>query len=958
MPEASAPPAAPDPPRPPSAARGRRWRRRVLVLVVLLVAGRIALPYALRWGVERFGPSFVRGTISLDDVTLGVLGGRARLDGLALLGEATGPEPVLAFDRLELRWAWGSLLRGAPRVESLAIDGLRVRGRRDADGTIDLLELPVPPERPEPPAEPSDWSVEVLALRLVDAQAWWDDERLDPPRALHLVLPDPDLAGASASRRVGDPLAFAVERVVLAPVVRSRTPRHELAVSLSLVVENAHHAGSFPVRLGLEGEVGRLDAEATLGLDPLAADATLVLEALDLPAWLANLAPARADRLPSGLLDGQLEVAFRSGEPLALEGGLSLGRIALALEALDVEADGLDATLTSVSLPLDGDAPLDVDARLEARGLALGRPDGLDVRVEALELALEPLGLAAGDGPATAAGRLVLEGARLARDELAARASSLALALTDARVPRDGGEPLRLVGRLDADAVTLGRGGATSEVGTLALELAEVTGEPARRIEAAWSLELAGARHDEPAVSASAARLALREGALGLPLGDGAGPLRLAARASLEEGAVSAEGLEARLASVSAHLRELLGPPDAAPSLVLGEVTLERPAVTLTLAAPDEVAAEGDAGDERAAGGEDAADRGAGPTEGVPAPDDGESPTVVVDALDVIDGLLVVRDPAVLGEDERRLDGIEIRARALRWPGPALESGEVLVGGLGTTPLRVQGGAEGEGSRWTVVADHVALGPFSPYAARYSAYTIERGALSLDAVVDVGPDGFEAPLEVSLHRLDVAGGEGETVFTRTFGIPLQLAIELLEGPGGDIDLSVPVSSRGEGTEVGVLPVVTDALRSALLGALTSPLKLLGAIFSPGGGVETFAEPAIPFETGGTTLDEEATEAVERTVELLVGRDELAVTLLPRLAADDQIEETPGEDGAVERRVLTEAELAALASARLDAVRAWLESEHGIAAERIREQAWDGVLVSEPPSVALRVGLMR
>jgi uncharacterized protein (TIGR02099 family) len=90
---------------------------------------------------------------------------------------------VLALPSIDNRLAWSSLLRGEIKVHSLAIDGLRVQIRRDADGALHVAGMKLG-------GDPwfTRWALAQDEIVLRNAEVEWLDERRGaPPLALSAV---------------------------------------------------------------------------------------------------------------------------------------------------------------------------------------------------------------------------------------------------------------------------------------------------------------------------------------------------------------------------------------------------------------------------------------------------------------------------------------------------------------------------------------------------------------------------------------------------------------------------------------------------------------------------------------------------------------------------------------------------------------------------------------------------
>jgi hypothetical protein len=142
--------------------RHRRLWISLAVVVGLALMLRIALPYAIAWGV---GWGAMR-TVGLDarvaNVDLSLFGGNATIEGLwvAAPGVASPDDPapdpttaILALDRVHADVAWTDLVRGTIHLTQVVVENPSSRVARQADGGIDPLAGATPPP-PDPDAEP------------------------------------------------------------------------------------------------------------------------------------------------------------------------------------------------------------------------------------------------------------------------------------------------------------------------------------------------------------------------------------------------------------------------------------------------------------------------------------------------------------------------------------------------------------------------------------------------------------------------------------------------------------------------------------------------------------------------------------------------------------------------------------------------------------------------------------
>src|SRR5512146_543680 len=107
---------------------GTRWRRIGAVIaslvVVFGVVGAIAIPAAARWGLETFASRELGRTVRVDDVSANPYTLRVTLKGLAVEGQPGESAPLLTLREVTINASVASLLRLAPVLEAVAIDGL------------------------------------------------------------------------------------------------------------------------------------------------------------------------------------------------------------------------------------------------------------------------------------------------------------------------------------------------------------------------------------------------------------------------------------------------------------------------------------------------------------------------------------------------------------------------------------------------------------------------------------------------------------------------------------------------------------------------------------------------------------------------------------------------------------------------------------------------------------------
>jgi hypothetical protein len=225
-----------------------------------------------------------------------------------------------------------------------------------------------------------------------------------------------------------------------------------------------------------------------------------------------------------------------------------------------------------------------------------------------------------------------------------------------------------------------------------------------------------------------------------------------------------------------------------------------------------------------------------------------------------------------------------LEVRDLRHPPAAMEHLEFTATSLTRGRLDVTGKLTKAGGRFQVNGTDIALRPFNPYATHYSPYSIESGALTVATTATLAGAAYDSTTALTLDRFDVGGKEGDALFKEQFGLSIEVALALLRDVQGRIAFDIPLEGDEQGAKVGVMAIAGQALRRALVNALASPLKLVGAAF--GGGGEEGAPPPIAFRPGRAEPAPDGQTTLDALGELLASRPGIALTLSGAPAPSD------------------------------------------------------------------------
>lgn len=970
-------------------ARRRRWAVRLGALAAVGLALRAILPLAAEIGIERAASGAVRGQLELGDVDLGLLRGAITLEDLRFgrPRDAGGPgsDAPVQVKRVSARIAWLDLIERRVRIRALEIDAPRLTLQRRPESGFDLVELLAPAPAPSNASDAADGSDGVGAT----------DGRKDPGRA---APTDAKRASEETSS-----WSFVLDRGVLeggrlrlVDLTVERTKRWKAKLTEIRIkhvgFEPSTHAE--PTRLVLEGELEgaplSLSAEATRRDDVLAYRGDLRIQGLPLRemqlylediGWNRLQANLDADLHFEGDSDGQAEVQGSAALREVMVGVSADAESALRIGAIEMETSGLVVHERRIQV----ESLVVRDAELLARAglpptlplLTLARVEGpadseeVPARTARQEAAPTPQA----DSSSVPRWQLGIKRAEILDSRIRQLDSGVRLVIESARLEElesgpDSEKAGSLVARLalrssDEQEGDEEGGGDDADRGSLELE-GQLTLEPA-----SFDGELTWTAIDGPTLNRALAspialqslrsggRLAVRASAApGQPVLRLSGDLELEDLSHESEAPESPNGHGRCLAEIRAlrlDLEELrLAPPDQDPRplvIRLAGVELEDPHLEI-----------------------DRTDEGLGCRELLPARTTGDEPReddapssdgsriephIRIDRFTTRGGIWVLRDRTVSPFVTTRLESVEGTLEELSAPAAAIRHFEVSARGLGSDPLRLNGSYEEDRLELELALERVGLPRYNPYLVeRDSFVAVERGDLSLR--LDLSAErqhGFEGDLRLVLHDADLTALSPEG-FRESFGVSLSLAMALLRNVQGDIVIDAPFASSAEdGIDLGVARLVTAALRRALLNALATPLKLVGAVISRDGGIKDFEMQPIVFEPGRTLLAGPALDQIEQLAGVLAQRPWLAVQLQPKtVQADRNVEAEPVEgpaEGAVEGAIEPpKPEALARTRARLIADR--LQTHFGVDPERIRVEAVPQDPGSGPPRVAASI----
>lgn len=458
-----------------TSGRRARWARRAAQalagLLGLWLVAWLGVPPLLKWQAQqRLGEALGR-TVTIGAVDFRPWSLDLEVHDLAVAAApgAAASEPQLRLDRLHVNASAASIVRRAPVLEALELDGLRLNVAHTARGHYDIDDLIArfAPAPDAPPAEPARFALYNVQLR--DAALRFDDRpagRVHTLDGVTLALPFISNLPSQVDVQVEPRLAFRLNGTAFdsgaqaTPFAQSRDGELRLAFA---DLDLAPYLGYLPAALPVRLQRGAVSADLRLRFAlPEGGTPSLVLQGR---AGARGLALADAAGAPL-LAWRTLELGLRDVQPVArtlafdrlrieglvldvvraADGGLNLARLggpaaaapagaAPAGSAASAPANGAAAPW---ALALDGLELVDARVRWHdatTRPAAALQLDGIALQAQKIAWPLReavPLRLAAtlraqGDGAAPA-GQLAVDGTATDRSAaLALRAEALSL---------------------------------------------------------------------------------------------------------------------------------------------------------------------------------------------------------------------------------------------------------------------------------------------------------------------------------------------------------------------------------------------------------------------------------------------------------------------------------------------------------------------------------------------------
>ena len=260
---------------------------------------------------------------------------------------------------------------------------------------------------------------------------------------------------------------------------------------------------------------------------------------------------------------------------------------------------------------------------------------------------------------------------------------------------------------------------------------------------------------------------------------------------------------------------------------------------------------------------------------------------IALDSIEISNGEFAFNDETLTPPYRTRARELNFSASDIAWPNPRAQDMNASGNLDGEGAFSLAGSFAPQAGDLVFETKQVALTPFNPYSLDMAGYRIEGGNISSKTDVQIRGDVIEVDSDFKLHDLAVSEKNAGS-FADNFGMSLGVGLALLRDPFGNISLTLPITLDSEGMDAGIEAAIAGALRSAVIGALASPLKIAGGILAVGASVgQLAADQAVKAQPGSTALEPGQEEKLQALVDLLRAHPGLTVNLHGRAGEDDE-----------------------------------------------------------------------
>ena len=205
-----------------------------------------------------------------------------------------------------------------------------------------------------------------------------------------------------------------------------------------------------------------------------------------------------------------------------------------------------------------------------------------------------------------------------------------------------------------------------------------------------------------------------------------------------------------------------------------------------------------------------------------------------IDRVSMIGGELYFEDRTVTPTQTVYWQDVRVKLNAVSYPLVFPATFSAFAYNEDGAPVEFQGTTEQQGNQTVVRVrgniQKVSLSRFNSYLEPSLGYRVKKGTVTATWDLVLPGDRLQANMKVTLHNINLGGKRHASELEQQVGLRLALVIALLKDLNGDINLQLPIEGRMNEPGFHWGGTMVRAVRDVLIGAVTSPLKFLGAIF--------------------------------------------------------------------------------------------------------------------------------
>jgi hypothetical protein len=268
------------------------------------------------------------------------------------------------------------------------------------------------------------------------------------------------------------------------------------------------------------------------------------------------------------------------------------------------------------------------------------------------------------------------------------------------------------------------------------------------------------------------------------------------------------------------------------------------------------------------------------------------SPLVQMTHASIIGGQLYFEDQAVTPPQTIYWQDIHVDLNGVGYPFARPTAFTLHAYNMDGAPIEVSGSTKRQGQQLVTqvqgTIDRLTISRFNVYLAPQLGYRVRQGSVSIKWKLMMPGDLLRADAAVTLHDFGLGGKESASGLEEQVGLPMSLIVALLKDLNGNINLQLPVEGRLNEPGFQLGGTVWRAIRDVLIGAVTSPLKLLGALFRKENSLKDFVLNPIGFEPGTARPDAAGSEQLARLKLFLSQRPEVDLRLSGSTSDEDAL----------------------------------------------------------------------